>query len=73
MKYFVEQATRLKGQSDAVSVEVKTSKREAKMLFHQVMAAAYANNDLDYAMAQVTNEYGANEALEVWMEEPEEA
>ena len=72
MNYYVMKVTRVEGQDDAIAVTKKTTKEDAKMLFHQIMAGAYATANLEYAMAQITNEYGAIEALEVWRKETEE-
>ena len=72
MKYFITQATRNKGEADAVAVTVKTDLKEARMLFHQILASAYASATLEFAEAQVLNEYGAVELVEQYHEEEPE-
>ena len=73
MKYYVLQVTRLTGQNDAVAVTVKTNEEEARMLFQQILAAAYATANIEMLMAQITNEYGNVIAVETWHKSESEA
>lgn len=65
MKYFVLEVSTTDYETYAKGVTEKDDLYEAKMLFHQIMASAYANPSVLYAMAIVINEYGANEMIEI--------
>lgn len=65
MKYFVVEVTSTDNEVYAKGITEKDDLDEAKMLFHQVMAAAYANPEVLYAMCIIVNEYGANEMIEI--------
>lgn len=67
MKYYVLQATRETGQEiDAIAVTQKDTEKEARMLFHQILSSAYANENLDFLMAQITNEWNGIVDSEEW-------
>ena len=69
MKYYVLQATREREQEiDAIAVTQKDNEKEARMLFHQILASAYANENLEFLMAQITNEWGGVVDSEEWHE-----
>lgn len=69
MKYYVLQATREKEQeTDAIAVTQKDNEKEARMLFHQILASAYANENLEFLMAQITNEWNGIVDSEEWHE-----
>ena len=69
MKYYVLQATREKEQEiDAIAVTQKDNEKEARMLFHQILASAYANENLEFLMAQITNEWNGIVDSEEWHE-----
>ena len=68
MEFYVEEVVKIKDQATAAAVTVKEDEREARMLFHQILASAYANKNLESVMVQITNEYGGNIELENWRE-----
>lgn len=69
MKYYVLQATRETGQKiDAIAITQKDTEKEARMLFHQILSSAYANENLDFLMAQITNEWSGVVDSEEWHE-----
>ena len=71
MKYFVTEIVTVDG-AEAKAITTKTDPKDAKMLFHQILASAYAQSKLDYCMASVTNEFGGVENIEVYHKpEPE--
>ena len=47
MEYYVLEAVKIKNQNTAAAVTIKTDERESKMAFHQILASAYANPDLE--------------------------
>ena len=66
MEFYVTEAIRVKNGDTAVAVTVKEDEKDARMLFHQILAAAYANKDLENAVVVITNEYGGNVDVENW-------
>ena len=63
MKYFVLEITTANG-ATAKAVTEKANLDEAKMLFHQVMASAYANDKVTFALCMVINDKGFCEVME---------
>lgn len=72
MKYYVTSIVRIKGSQSAISTEEKDDIKKARMVFHQTMAAAYANDDLEYAQAYIRNEAGGTDLEELVPEEVEQ-
>lgn len=56
-KYFILEITTTEAGTAKAITEVSTLDN-AKMLFHQIMASAYANNDVTYALAQIIDDRG---------------
>ncbi len=56
-KYFVLEITTANG-ATAKAVTEKNSENEAWMLYHQIMASAYSNEDVTYALCQIIDENG---------------
>lgn len=65
MKYFVLQISTNDYTTYAKAITETDTIEGAKQLFHQIMASAYAASDNLYTMAIITNEYGANEMMEI--------
>lgn len=65
MEYNVFEKVTISGQT-ATAVTVKTDLKEAKELFHQILASAYANEGLDKALAMVINDIGGVEVKEYY-------
>ena len=58
MKYFVTEIITVNG-AESKQIEERTDENEARMIYHQTLASAYAQgNSLDYANVSVQNEYG---------------
>ena len=66
MEFYVLEAVKIKNQDTAVAVTIKTEDREARMLFHQILATAYANQDLENVVVEITNSYGGRVDVENW-------
>lgn len=66
MEYYVLEAVKIKNQNTAVAVTIKTDEKEAKMVFHQILASAYANSDLENVVVEITNSYGGRVDVENW-------
>lgn len=66
MEYYVLEAVKIKNQNTAVAVTIKTDEKEAKMAFHQILASAYANPDLENVVVEITNSYGGRVDIENW-------
>ena len=66
MEFYVLEAVKIKNQDTAVAVTIKTEDREARMLFHQILATAYANSDLENVVVEITNSYGGRVDVENW-------
>lgn len=66
MEFYVMEAIKIKDQNTAVNVTVKNEEKEAKMLFHQILASAYANKDLENVVVEITNSYGGKVDVENW-------
>ena len=56
-KYFVLEITTVDG-TTAKAVWEKDSIDEAKALYHQIMAAAYSNENCTYALCQIIDDRG---------------
>ena len=75
MKYYIEEIVTVSG-AESKQIEVRTDEKDARMVYHQVLASAYAQgNALDYANVSVQNEYGGQVLpKEIYMKpEPETA
>ena len=73
MEFYVMEAVKIKDQNTATNVTVKEDEREARMLFHQILASAYANKDLESVVVEITNQYGGRVDVENWIQpEPED-
>lgn len=63
MRYFVLEISTANG-ATAKYVTEKATLDEAKMLFHQIMASAYANDNVTYALCMIINDKGFSEVME---------
>ena len=61
--YYVLEITTVNG-ATAKAVTEKATIDEAKMLFHQIMASAYASNKVSYALCMIINDKGFCEVME---------
>lgn len=68
MEFYVMEAIKVKDQNTATNVTVKEVDREARMLFHQILASAYANEDLVSVVVEITNQYGGRVDVENWIQ-----
>ena len=66
MEFYVEEAIKIKDHATAADVTVKEDEREARMLFHQILASAYANENLENVVCEITNQYGGRVDVENW-------
>lgn len=66
MEFYVMEAIKIKDQNTAVNVTVKNDVKEAKMLFHQILASAFANKNLENVVVEITNSYGGRVDIENW-------
>lgn len=57
VKYYVIETEIAKGKR-ASAITEKETRDESKMLFHQILASAYANQDVTYALVIVADENG---------------
>lgn len=72
MKYFVIEIVTADG-ATAKQITEKATLKEAKGLYHQVLASVYANDKVTYALVMVVNDLGFCEVMErVPTAEPEE-
>ena len=72
MEFYVMEAIKIKNNNTAAAVTVKEDEKEARMLFHQILASAYANDNLESVVVDITNQYGGRVDVENW-HEPEPA
>jgi len=56
-RYFVLEITTADG-ATAKAVHEKATMDEARMLFHQILASAYANDKVTYALVQIISDKG---------------
>ena len=69
--YFVLEITTVNGQTAKAVWEHETHDA-AKSHFYQIMAAAYANTNLTYALCMIINDRGFSEIMDrIGAEEPE--
>ena len=66
MEFYVMEAIKIADQNTATNVTVKNEEREAKMLFHQILSSAYANENLESVVCEITNQYGGRVDVENW-------
>lgn len=71
MKYFVIEVSSTDYETYAKGISEKDNIEDARMLFHQIMASAYANPDVLYAMCIIYNDRGGNELIEIKRKEKE--
>ena len=62
-RYFVLEITTIDG-ATAKAIWEQTTLDAAKMQFHQIMAAAYANENCTYALCMIINDAGFCEVME---------
>lgn len=63
MKYYVTEITTVNG-TEAKAIWDHSTFRSAKAQYHQILASAYANADLTYALVKITNDIGFDEITE---------
>lgn len=66
MEFYVMEAVKIENQDTAAAVTIKTEEKEARMLFHQVLASAYANDKLENVVVEITNSFGGRVDVENW-------
>jgi hypothetical protein len=70
-RYFVTEITTT-ADGTAKAITEKNSVDEARMLFHQILASAYANPAVTYALVYIMNEQGFCQAMETYPREQTE-
>ena len=75
MKFFVEEITTLKSGDVAAAITQKNTEEEAISAFHQVMASAIINPDVEAVFARAINNVGGEYGRDYWKNTvvPEEA
>lgn len=63
MKYYVTEITTVNG-TEAKAIWDHTTLPSAKAQYHQILANAYANANLTYALVKITNDRGFDEITE---------
>lgn len=66
MKFFVEEITTLKSGECAVAINQKNTEEEAISGFHQVMASAIINPDVEAVFARAINNVGGEYGSDYW-------
>ena len=62
-KFYVVEVTTVSGQTAKALWEHDTIE-SAKSHYHQILASAYANENLSYALVMLLNDHGFSEAME---------
>lgn len=62
MRYFVTQIVTANN-ATAIATHERESIRDAKMEYYQILASAYANPNVTYALVYIDNEFGNREEL----------
>ena len=57
MRYFVTQITTVNGQT-AIAVTPKDSLKDAKMMYHQILASAYVTPGMEYFLVYIETDTG---------------
>ena len=71
-KYFVTQiTTTTDSEVYAIATTVKDTEKEAKALYHQILASVYATETIDHAIVKIDNFYGNTIIKEIIIPEPE--
>lgn len=63
MKYYVTEITTVNG-TEAKAIWDHSTIESAKAQYHQILAGAYANANLTYALVKITNDRGFDEIIE---------
>lgn len=66
MKFFVEEITTLKSGDVAAAITQKNTEEEAISAFHQVMASAIINPDVEAVFARAINNVGGEYGSDYW-------
>ena len=66
MKFFVEEITTLKNGDVAAAITQKNTEEEAISAFHQVMASAIINPDVEAVFARAINNVGGEYGRDYW-------
>lgn len=65
MKYYVVKLLTNTAGEDASSVETYSSEKDARVAYHNILAAYHNAADVLYAIVQIVNEYGNCEIMEI--------
>lgn len=72
MEFYVLEAVKIEDVDTAAGVTIKPEEKEARMLFHQILASAYANDKLENVVVEIVNSFGGRVDIENWHKpEPE--
>lgn len=66
MEYYVTEATKIEGKETATAVTTKDDEMLARMVYHQALASAYANDKLESVTCDILNEFGGHVLTESW-------
>ena len=70
-KYFVTQITKTTdSEVYAIATTVKDTEKEAKALFHQILASVYATANIEHAIVKIDNYYGSTIYMDTIIPEP---
>lgn len=71
-KYFVTQITKTEGSEVyAIATTVKDDEKEAKALYHQILASVYATADIEHAIVKIDNYFGSTIYMDTIIPAPE--
>lgn len=72
-KYFVIQRTKTSdSETYAVAETIKDTEKEARIVYHQILASVYANDKIEYAVVKIDNYYGNAVIMENIIPQPPE-
>ena len=67
MKYYVEEITVMKDGTSPITITEKASENEARASFHQAMASAIINPDVESIHAEAKNNVGGIYESKTWV------
>ena len=71
MKYYVEEITVMKDGTSPIAITEKASENEARASFHQAMASAIINPDVESIHVEAKNNVGGIYESKTWVNQPE--
>ena len=72
MKYYVEEITVMKDGTSPIAITEKASENEARASFHQAMASAIINPDVESIHAEAKNNVGGIYESKTWVNQAED-